>query len=294
MNAAIWDLRFGAVREARMSTSNLPPESRRLLVVASEEKLRQLAMDNGARELLAGSALTNFWRFLTRTAGKKELMPPLEFFLDGVPSARASPEEAQRAFRFDVAHYPEDGTVYVQHPCFTDYYLQPADFHARVAKEKVAAFKQLAAALGAKKLTLTAATSLEKGGLFNASVPLPKVAAQIGLNVGFTEKGSVEHQVYAEFDEPIEAPAVPEDLRPWLAMDPEFRTMARTRTEQRLRVDKLSLEVRESAGMHAKLAAKLMGKGLDLGGEYTRLSHTVWKYDVEYWTWNGRSKSNDG
>jgi len=49
---------------------------------------------------------------------------------------------------------PKDGSLYVQHPILPDYYIPPEDFARTLAKEKEAAFRQLASALGAKEVTV--------------------------------------------------------------------------------------------------------------------------------------------
>lgn len=283
--------------------NSIRAEERRILLVASEPKFKEIRQRLLLRSLVNFNPLTSeYWNPLEKlrrawrvsTASLRALQERGPNFRDAfwkiltegeLPAIHLSPEAAQRAFRFDVGHYPVDGTVYSQHPCFPNHYLLPAEFQVRVAREKVAAFKQLAAALGAKRMTLLTASTTDRRGLLGAKVSLQEAAAQIGMSAAISASDSVLEQCYAEFDDPGRSPFVPDELCSWVAMDANFRTMVANRTKARQRIDRVCLEVRETAGLTAEATARLAGKGLELGGKYQKLAHSIWSYEIEYWPW---------
>jgi len=290
-----------------INPNSIPAEERRILLVASMPKLKEIQQRLLLRSIVNISPLdwenrnplkvfrrawkvsSASWKAL-REGGPNAWDTFWKIIIEEeLPAIHLSPEVAQRAFRFDVGHYPVDGTVYSQHPCFPDYYLLPAEFQVRVAREKVAAFKQLAAALGAKRMTLLTASTTDRRGFLGAKSSLQEAAAQIGMSATISASDSVSEQSYAEFDDPCRSPFIPEELSGWVAMDANFRTMAANRTNARQRIDRVSLEVRETAGITAEAAARLAGKGLELGGKYQKLAHSIWSYEIEYWPWEPSS-----
>lgn len=286
---------------------DIAPEERRLLLVATDQTfqddvtsanvLRSLAdigkviSPLGTVGVGGAVALTEAFARLvksiaTGSAKREEVM--WEFIRAGEqPMLRVAPDEAQRRYNFGVGHYPADGTIYVQHPCMTDRYIIPSEFNVVLAKEKIAAFKQLVAALGAKLVTLESADLVAKKGWLSAKGDLAQAAAQVGLNVTLDAERRAKQQSFMEFDDPQRAPYVPAELNPWVLMDAELRTMVNNRINAKLRKDRVTIEIQESCGIDASAVGRLMGKGLSVGGGYQRVQHTVWNYEIEYWPWTG-------
>ena len=196
-----------------------------------------------------------------------------------------SPAEAEQAFRFDTLTPPQDGSLYVQNPCNINHYILPSEYDVRMAREKVAAFRQLAAQLGAKKLTLVSASLKSKKSGFwgRAKSTLPEAAAQAGLVATFDADESVSHQVYAEYGKPVKPPSIPESLRAWIETDPDFRSMAHDRMEARLERDRVALELKSTSSFDASVVAMMNKIGVAVGGKFESLIHSVWNYEVEYW-----------
>ena len=180
-------------------------------------------------------------------------------------------------FQFDVGHIPVNGALYVQHPLIDKFYLTPADCNQRLAREK------LAAALGAKELRVASGAVKTKKWYAKNTISLPQAAAQVGINADFINDETVLAQVYARYDQPETRPYVPDSLVPWVRTDPSLRSMAQERLHARLREQKVSLEFREVVGLNASTAAKLQQYGIEIGGGYQRMAHSIWNYDVEYW-----------
>jgi hypothetical protein len=201
----------------------------------------------------------------------------------GMPIALYDQSEAIRLFKFGVGHTPRDGSLYVQHPILTNYYVSPEDFARTLAKEKEAAFRQLASALGAKELRLVSADVHSKKSWFGTKISIPEVAAQLGVRVEFDNSGAFIKRVYSRFGPPRLSPHVPDDLRPWVEMDPDLRTMARDRIEGHLLENHVTLEFKERMGAGGDVAATVANRGLTVGGTYEALYHSVWHFEAEYW-----------
>lgn len=198
------------------------------------------------------------------------------------PPVLISPSDAVRIFKFGVGQTPVDGSIYIQHPIITDAYIDPADFSRTVSKEKEAAFRQLASSLGAKSLVLTNATVRTKRGLLGTTVSLPEAASEIGIVLSLDKSGTFVRKVYSEYGLPRRGPWVPPDLKPWIEMDPDLRTMARDRIEGHLLKNTITLEFKEGIGIGGEIAAKLAGRGFSVSGSYEAICHTIWYFDVEY------------
>ena len=192
------------------------------------------------------------------------------------------PADAARRYNFDLGGL-EDGSVYVLNPCSPKHYLSPALYDERIAQEKLAAFLQIASALGAKKVELKSgeALSTERNG--KMGVPLPNIAAQLGLNVSFKDKQTVDRQVCAEFAEPSRAPYSPPDLDKWREMDPTLDSMVKMRLNGQILKQGVSLSFGSTFGIASEITAKMGKLGLNVGGEYREVANSRWAFEVEFW-----------
>jgi len=285
-----------------IGNANTDSRDRRLIIVANRPQLIKqaaYALAIEALEKLApvawgyygglASVASNAYKYWKRRSLNElsdlEVLQTLESDLDlGVPLVLYTPPEAIRLFKFEVGHTPKDGSVYVQHPVMPDTYIAPEEFSRTLGKEKEAAFLQLASALGAKELRLVNAKVHSKKGLFRAKVSVPEAAAEVGVKgVEYDKEGSFIRKVYSEFGKPRSAPHVPDDLQPWVDMDPDLRTMKRDRIEGHLIKNHITLEFKERMGIGGEVAAKVAGRGLTAGGKYEAIQHSVWHFEAEYW-----------
>src|SRR5882672_660430 len=141
------------------------PKDRRMMLVASDDKLKSIVS-----RVLGQSYLNLVVGWPLRAV----LQPGMGFLADRLlqedpphgpltqlavscvrrelPYPRISLRQANHPpFKFDVGHVPEDGALYVQHPCFQDRYVPPALVNDLLAREKLGAFRQIAASLAAKR-----------------------------------------------------------------------------------------------------------------------------------------------
>jgi hypothetical protein len=151
----------------------------------------------------------------------------------------------------------------------------------RFIQEKVAAFVEIAASLGARQLVLVSASIDRRSAAGGAS--LSAAAAQAGLSAAFKDDNTIERQVMMEFPEPEREPEVPEHLGAWLMHDPILRAFANTRLRQRLSRAAVSLHMAESVALAAELAVMLPKQGIKVGGEYRRVHDSTWAFEVEFW-----------
>ncbi len=290
---------------------SLAPEERRILLVASDEKYRALvtALDRTTLLGLAGLLLAGGIPVLGAGAASVFLSKALGATYKGLLRApegdrprdlkglvtsaitkgeillpHLAPAEAARRFRFDFGD-PEDGAAYLANPIARDEYLKPALANERLAQEKMSAFVRLAASLGARRILLVSADSEHRKGGAKASVPLPELAAQIGVTATFESDGSASRQLYMEFDAPRTAPSVPDNLGPWLKADPVLRALAETRLTARPRLARAALSFGDtldfSADAMASLA-KVAGRGVELGGTYRKVARSTFSFEIEY------------
>lgn len=82
------------------------------------------------------------------------------------------------------------------------------------------------------------------------------------MRVEFDSRGVFVKHVYSRFGPPRFPPHVPDNLRPWVEMDPDLRTMARDRIEGHLLENHVTLEFKERMGAGGDVAATVAGRGL--------------------------------
>lgn len=274
--------------------SIVAPRDRQVILVASRDQLVDYALKASATtpltklgSLLSGvvgeTARREFKLRALKKLDDRSLVREIEASLGIARLTRFTPAEATRFFDFGVGHSPQGGAIYVQHPVLADAYIAPEDFSRALAKEKEAAFRLIASALGARELRLVSAKVHTKKGLFKTTISIPEAATEVGVKATFDSTGSVVSSVASTFGEPRKRPHVPQDLKSWVTMDPDLRTMARDRIEGSLLEHNVTLEFKESSNVGGDVAAKVAGRGLTAGGSYEQLAHSVWNFSVSYW-----------
>lgn len=260
------------------------------LLVASDKKLQEL-VDNIRLE----HPLTRFFEFsppgliLKNLPGNakltaKELAEKLGIGDAAVSSltsmTRVVPEVATYNLRFDFGH-PQDGYLYVQHPCFSDYFLLPATINERMAQQKMGAFVKIAGNLGAKKIELLSGQLQAKSFVGNGN--LDSAATQAGINASIEKNGSIARQVYAEYGRPTSPPFLSDEHTRWLAMDPMLDSMVSGRLGSDLLTMKVSLKFSDVFQFSGRVTGKFQAMGVDVGGAFKSLNASSWDFLVEFW-----------
>lgn len=293
----------------KVDLDTLAPEERRIVLVASDETYARLVQTIDWKQVakvagfavlgalvpavsvlpyasaVIGSALAGT-SYLTPTFARAlregRDVRSARFRVGELPIPHVAPTEAARRFRFDHG-IPEDGSAYVLNPLRTDHYVRPALINERLAAEKLAAFIRLCGALGAEEIVVTSGETVDAGGRAAAAAPLPDAAGQLGLHASFRSKHQVERGVVARFDRTDVAPHIPEEVRPWLAVDPLLEAMAESRLRYGLREQACTLSFRDVVDLGAEACLALEGKGIDVGGRYHALTASRWSFVVRFY-----------
>ncbi|WP_421259847.1 hypothetical protein [Aeromonas sp. 600774] len=197
-----------------------------------------------------------------------------------------SPRDAVNQFKFNVGLTPPDGSIYIQHPIQHERYIVPEEFSIVLSREKEAAFRLLASSLGAKKLSLIHAEVRTKRGIIGGTISISEAASEIGIKASFDNSNRMTRSVYSEFGLPRHPPHVPEDLKPWVDMDPDLRTMAHDRVNGSLLKNFIKLEFKEDLGIGGSIASKISSYDINSSLKYKSLSHSIWSFEVEYYPIN--------
>ncbi|MBK9032266.1 MAG: hypothetical protein IPL61_13285 [Myxococcales bacterium] len=189
---------------------------------------------------------------------------------------------ARRAFRFDIGH-PVDGQVYLRHPCRLDYYLVPAHANERMAQEKLAAFTQIAAALGARRVELVSAVMTKGTQEGKLSIPVLAKTLGLGLSADVVREGEVTRHVHAEFNEPTKPPSFPAELRAWLEGDPILNGLVAIRMNERPIHCKVVLSISDVFEGGGKVDLELGKMGLGIGVSAGSVGRSTWSFNIEFW-----------
>lgn len=283
----------------------LKPEDRTLVLVASDEKYAEIVRSINFRRLLTGLwwPFNWLWVFIpgpgwaltiASAAARASLIAAddvktsfeiLKMCLQQkeIPYPHLDPSEAIQRFRFDHGH-PHDGTAYVLDPTMSDHYLLPSVANERLAQEKVAAFHDLVTALGAKRLELYSGEIDGVEAAAHAGASIKKIAADVGINATFNERGEVQRAVYAEYGRPASPPHVPECVSRWLTSDPMMRTLASSRLTGSIEKMRVSLVVDSSLAVDMKaVLGAVKAFNLDIGGSWHKVHKSTWSFEVEFW-----------
>ncbi len=262
---------FGAATAASEYLSTLGQEN------ATGQEAESECIQYGLKKVIKDRGLLSKTKKLAQFVGHQTKL----YFAKGeIPIPHLNPAEAAKLFRFDVGH-PIDGYAYVLNPCLDDHYLLPALANERLAQEKLAAFIDINAGLGAKRLEILSAalknkTKKRQSGLLAA-------AAQVGLIGYINTDGIVSKQIYMEFDVPRTPPFLPDHHKKWLNNDPLLRTLVTARLVHRVRTTQVALHFSEMIDVGAEVCAEIAGRGFNVGGEYHEVQSSSWNFAVEFW-----------
>jgi hypothetical protein len=270
---------------------NLPGEDRSILLVASEEKYKELRSRNQRIPLLEytlyGELATlglKAFLALEERMGQHRFKSQIEKFRGDwgdLKLLRITPPDAIKFFTF--SNPPMDGSVYRLNPFNPRQYLEPASYTEHIAREKVGAFIRVASTLGAKKICLVSASIESSRRWWASKASLPDVAAQIGITAEFTNDKIVKETVYAEYGKPELPPFVPKEIENWVDSVPEIRALAQNRLDGKPIRLGCNLVLEGSTSSEAKIIGGWNSAGLDVGGKHRKLARSVWKFDIEFW-----------
>ncbi len=173
--------------------------------------------------------------------------------------------------------------VYAAHPRNENYYFRLADYHPSLVKDKRAEFIDLAASLGAKRITLLAENGASTEGNVHAGVEGVSNVASASAEAGGHSRTRKGFEVAVEFtDLPLTPPRLPESTH-WLATEPLWNTMANARLNYWVTSFRVKFSYASDFGINAEFEAGVKGLGLKAGGEFHQQKNVDQEYLVEFW-----------
>lgn len=212
----------------------------------------------------------------------------------GQPVALRSREEASIEFDFQYGLL-HDCDLFVQHPLRKDYYIKPGEYSEILAKEKRAAFEDLASTLGAKEIHFKSAYVVEEGVAIATGAILAEAASQVGFEVRFENEQWMAQQESVFYEkQPGFKPFVSPEVQRWVELDVELARMKKDRlgSGSKVRERTYRLEFQESTVVRGVLGATLSGSGLNIGASTKKMRHSVWSYHVKYFPLLDQDDSN--
>lgn len=190
-------------------------------------------------------------------------------------------EEAKGLFIFNKGELPRNGAVYCIHPLNDNQYLTPSSANTYLAEEKMYAFTHLAAALGARKVSVDVNHLVTQN--LHTQARYQDLVKQIGGDFNSQSDQGSRIRVYKEYAKPKRKPQVPKRLQGWVNSDFMLKSMAIERIEHGLRKHQVKLEIRQMSTINAATVSKFMGYGIDVGGKYESFEYHSFVFLVEYW-----------
>ena len=189
--------------------------------------------------------------------------------------------EKDRLRILPASELTEDGTFLRQLP--SGKYTKLTHFESFLAKERITAFKNLASALGACEIKLVSFEVKENAKEVKNQATREMVAAQLGVNIAILG-GNIREEAYSATFNSISKMSfkIPKECKYWIEEDQELENLVNGRKNQRLKKIKTSLHFRETSQVFSQFAAKLAGKGFDIGGAYRKSYETHCTFEVEF------------
>lgn len=188
-------------------------------------------------------------------------------------------EEASKLFKFDSD--PANGAIYCKHPFDHNRYITPSSAQVRLVEEKMFAFTELAAALGAKEIRVTLDDKSSQRSEIKALYD--QIINKVGFSAASQYSYASKTEVHRTYDKPKRAPYIPDRLQAWVESDPHLQSMATERIEHGLSTQNVLFEVKEMVNLDAKVTARLTAYGFNIGGEFEKVTNTSWAFTVDFW-----------
>jgi hypothetical protein len=173
--------------------------------------------------------------------------------------------------------HPRPRTVYAGHPlaALTNHYFPVADFHRHVFEHKVTELLRMLAALGAKRIEVSASEGWgrEMAANLDTVTPVKEVGGTLGKIK--MERSGERGLVYRASMPENSSRVLPENLA-WYPHERTWQELARQRLEHALDEFHLNLTYRDDFGITTDVVGSFTKFGLQLGGEFTRKVNTTW------------------
>jgi hypothetical protein len=191
-------------------------------------------------------------------------------------------EDAQKHFKFPPNH-PQHNTLYGMCDILPDIYVPLSAFHEYFRQMKYSSFLELCASLGAKEISLEYADIENTSYKIDATSAIPTKLGELGLDASVD--GSTNKNMSGKFtiNFPEKNKAIKEYHTEWMETEPTWKSMKKMRIENHVESFKVEFNYTYDFGINASLAAKCVGLGFDIGGEFKEMKKIELKYNVIFW-----------
>lgn len=186
--------------------------------------------------------------------------------------------KALELFKFPPNH-PITNAAYAMVDVYPNYYVPLVDFHEHYKQIKHAAFIELCASLGAKEICIENAEINEQTLDVNADIKTP--LAKLGLGINVRENHETGQKIAFKFSE------ANRDIKdfdsPWLYTEPSWMSMNNLRRNNHLSELGAEFTCLDDMGVNANLSSKLLGVGINIGGNFKEMIKIRLSYNVIFW-----------
>lgn len=278
--------------------SQVPPEGRRVILVISQEKAKQikktikwatvpevttsiggLASAGAVAGIppIGGMLLLNTVWMITWMAIRVSLGIPLKNNRV-IPFPAYPPKAAKKFFDFPPNH-PNDGVLYACCDRVPAEYVPFAQYHRYMYELKMSAFQEMCSNLGAKKCSVIREEMVSSKG--SAGVGGAKAGVSGKMSGSYERSSSQDARILFTMPKPT-APLC-ETKTSWKVGEPTWVRMEKTRLERGLDTAEVEFSYTDEMGVTAEVAAKIQGIGLNLGGKFEKAKRLHWLCQVEFW-----------
>jgi len=269
--------------DIKFENTLVPVHSRRLAIIATEEKLIEIKKKFGIIGYFRDAYNPFNLKFALdfyKTLFKGE--NPVKKYFD-FPWKAYELNNAKSLFDFPPQH-PIDGTIYGCCDMEPDLYVPVASFHRYMYDLKMAAFSEMCASLGAKSCNVIFAE--ENGEKKSVTVDPPSIPTQAG-NVGAKIKteysSSSKENANLFFSFPKNKKPVTKFKSNWLNGEPSWVALQKIRLENDVEKYTAEFHYEDEMGINFILAAKINEVKIEIGGSFEEMVKRKYVYEVTFW-----------
>jgi hypothetical protein len=181
-------------------------------------------------------------------------------------------------FKFPPNH-PITNAAYAMVDVYPNHYVPLASFHEHYKQTKYAAFIELCASLGAKEICIESAEINEQILDVNTDIKTP--LAKLGLGINVRENHETGQKIVFKFSEANRN--IKGFDSPWLYTEPSWMSMNNLRRNNHLSELGAEFTCLDDMGINANLSLKLLGVGINIGGNFKEMTKIRLSYSVIFW-----------
>ena len=257
----------------------LPLHQRQISIFASEktkEELKVLDWKSIGSDLLFSNIFTIGYRYW------KEKRVFRNSYYKNIPFPIFDIDLARKSFRFPPSH-PRDGLSYATSEIESDLYIPISNFHKYMYESKMSAFAELCATLGAKTCKIVYAEENEQDVTVNftgKNIPTTAGVLDSQLDSNINKRSTQNADIFFSFPN---RKNISKYETVWMNGEPTWNALQKMRLENGVEKYTADFNYTDDMGITAKIANKLNGVGIDIGGKFEDFKKIKYKFEVEFW-----------